>query len=73
MGIGASGTHNVENGAGGVVGELILGCVSHKALLVGEGDPGRRYSVTWIEDTCQLRWLRDSAMAAVVAVTHLDR
>jgi len=32
-------TYDIEDGAGGVAGELVLGGVSDKTLLVGEGDP----------------------------------
>jgi hypothetical protein len=41
---------NVEDGALWVVGELILCGVSDKTLFIGEGDPGRCYSVTLIVD-----------------------
>jgi hypothetical protein len=39
-------THDIEDCAGGVVGELILGGVSNKALFVGEGNPRRCDTVT---------------------------
>lgn len=34
-----AGTYDIEDSPVGVAGELILGGVSDKALLVGEGDP----------------------------------
>jgi hypothetical protein len=41
---------DIENGSLWVVGELILCGVSDKTLFIGEGDPGRRYSVTLVVD-----------------------
>jgi hypothetical protein len=39
-------TYDVENGAAGIAGELVLCGVSNKTLVIGEGDPGRSDTVT---------------------------
>jgi len=36
---GNGGTHDVEDGSVGVAGVLVLGGVSDKTLVIGEGDP----------------------------------
>lgn len=40
-------TYDIENGAVGVAGELVLGGVTNETLIVGESDPGRCDTVTW--------------------------
>lgn len=39
---------DIENSSLWVAGELILGCVSDEAFVIGEGNPGRCDSVTLI-------------------------
>jgi hypothetical protein len=39
--------YDVEDGAVGVAGVLVLGGVSDETLVVGEGDPGWCDTVTW--------------------------
>jgi hypothetical protein len=39
-------TYDIEDGALGVAGELVLGGVTNQTLVVGESDPGRSDTVT---------------------------
>jgi hypothetical protein len=39
--------YDVEDGPVRVGGELVLGCVSDKTLVIGEGYPRRCDTVTW--------------------------
>lgn len=50
--------YDIEDGSLGVGGELVLGGVSNKALLVCEGYPRRSDTVTWkalVSGECRIR------------------
>ena len=66
-------TYDVEDGALGVAGELVLGGVTDQTLVVGESDPGRSDTVTCRERlSAAVRSQRCSGKLTLVVDQNVD-